>query len=233
MPETVQQWVHALAENDGPGLLFEDRTWTWRETVGDAAARARVLAGWAEPGRPLHVGVLLENTPEMIRALLAGAVGAHVTVGINATRRGEALAANYSAASHGWTVAQRRAQVLATFKAKDPEAGLTEQEWVNGPATLQPFPVDAQAIERLRGLFFDADSDSDGRLDRAELAADPSYMPPGGWTKADRGGAITDLIAMVDYDHDQMVSFDETLFLVHEACAPEKVPTASVSVKKR
>ena len=147
--------------------------------------------------------------------------------------RGEALAANYSAASHGWTVAQRRAQVLATFKAKDPEAGLTEQEWVNGPATLQPFPVDAQAIERLRGLFFDADSDSDGRLDRAELAADPSYMPPGRWSKADRGGAITDLIAMVDYDHDQMVSFDETLFLVHEACAPEKVPTASVSVKKR
>ncbi|MGO4255395.1 fatty-acid--CoA ligase FadD1 [Marmoricola sp. RAF53] len=94
MPETVQQWVHALAENDGPGLLFEDQSWTWRETVGDAAARARVLADWAEPGRPLHVGVLLENTPEMVRALLAGAIGAHVTVGVNATRRGEALAAD-------------------------------------------------------------------------------------------------------------------------------------------
>ena len=94
MPETVQQWVHGLADNDDPGLMFEDQAWTWRETVGDAAARARVLAGWAEPGRPLHVGVLLENTPEMIRALLAGAVGAHVTVGINATRRGDALAAD-------------------------------------------------------------------------------------------------------------------------------------------
>lgn len=146
--------------------------------------------------------------------------------------RGEVLAANYSAASHGWTVTQRRDHVLALFKAKDAEAGLTEQEWANGPATLQPYPVDAQAIEKLRGLFFDADTDSDGRLDRQELATDPSYMPPGGWTKADRAAAITDLIAAVDYDRDQMVSFDETLLLVHEACAPEKVPTASVSIKK-
>jgi fatty-acyl-CoA synthase len=92
--DTVQQWVHALAEVDRPGLMFEGESWTWRETVGDAAARARVLAGWAAPERALHVGVLLENTPEMIRALLAGAIGAHVTVGINATRRGEALAAD-------------------------------------------------------------------------------------------------------------------------------------------
>jgi fatty-acyl-CoA synthase len=94
MAETVQQLVRALAQSDDVGLAFGDATWTWRETVGDAAARAHVLAGWAAPERPLHVGVLLENTPEMIRALLAGAIGGHVTVGINATRRGEALAAD-------------------------------------------------------------------------------------------------------------------------------------------
>ncbi|MCX6396374.1 MAG: fatty-acid--CoA ligase FadD1 [Propionibacteriales bacterium] len=94
MAETVQQLVRALADSSSVGLAFEDQSWTWAETVGDAAARAHVLAGWAAPGRPLHVGVLLENTPEMIRALLAGAIGAHVTVGINATRRGEALAAD-------------------------------------------------------------------------------------------------------------------------------------------
>lgn len=94
MAETVQQLVRALAESQTTGLAFEDKTWTWAETVGDAAARAHVLHGWAAPDRPLHVGVLLENTPEMIRALLAGAIGAHVTAGINATRRGEALAAD-------------------------------------------------------------------------------------------------------------------------------------------
>ena len=94
MADTVQQWVRALADSDAAGLAFEDRRWSWRETAGDAAARARVLAGWAEPGRPLHVGVLMENTPELVRALLAGAVGAHVSVGVNATRRGDALAAD-------------------------------------------------------------------------------------------------------------------------------------------
>ncbi|MET3960842.1 fatty-acyl-CoA synthase [Marmoricola sp. OAE513] len=94
MAETVQQLVRALADSDSPGLAFGEDSWSWRETVGDAAARAHVLRGWAAPDRPLHVGVLLENTPEMIRALLAGAIGAHVTAGINATRRGESLAAD-------------------------------------------------------------------------------------------------------------------------------------------
>ncbi|PWN02343.1 acyl-CoA synthetase [Nocardioides silvaticus] len=94
MPETVQQLVRALADSDTVGLAFEDSRWSWAETVGDAAARARVLREWADPDRPLHVGVLMENTPEMVRALLAGAVGAHVTAGINTTRRGAALAAD-------------------------------------------------------------------------------------------------------------------------------------------
>ncbi|MFL6107543.1 MAG: acyl-CoA synthetase, partial [Marmoricola sp.] len=94
MPETVQQLVLALSDSTGTALAFEDRTWTWAETVGDAAARAHVLRGWAAPDRPLHLGVLLETTPEMNRALHAGAIGAHVTAGINATRRGDALAAD-------------------------------------------------------------------------------------------------------------------------------------------
>ncbi|MFL6062289.1 MAG: fatty-acid--CoA ligase FadD1 [Marmoricola sp.] len=94
MAETVQQLVRALADSPTPGLAFGDESWSWAETVGDAAARAHVLRSWAAPDRPLHVGVLMENTPEMIRALLAGAVGAHVTAGINATRRGDALAAD-------------------------------------------------------------------------------------------------------------------------------------------
>jgi fatty-acyl-CoA synthase len=94
MPETVQQLVRALADSPVVGLAFGDARRTWSETVGDAAARARVLHSWAAPERPLHVGVLMENTPEMLRALLAGAVGGHVTAGINATRRGAALAAD-------------------------------------------------------------------------------------------------------------------------------------------
>lgn len=92
MADTVQQLLHAQLENDLPGLLFEDRTWSWREFLGESAARAHVLKEIAPDADPLHVGVLFENTAEMVMALAAGALGGHVTVGINSTRRGEGLA---------------------------------------------------------------------------------------------------------------------------------------------
>jgi fatty-acyl-CoA synthase len=93
-PETVRDLLLAHAGNDAVGLAFEDRTWTWREYVAASAARAHVLRGLLDPGRPPHVGALMENTPEMAMAIAAGAVGGHVTAGINATRRGAALAAD-------------------------------------------------------------------------------------------------------------------------------------------
>ena len=84
----------AHASSDSVGLAFEDRSWTWRELIAESAARAHVLRGLLDPTRPLHVGVLMENTPEMLMAIVAGAIGGQVTAGINATRRGEALAAD-------------------------------------------------------------------------------------------------------------------------------------------
>jgi fatty-acyl-CoA synthase len=94
VPDTVREALLALAESDRPGLAFEDRRWTWRELVGESTARAHALATLASPDRSLHVGVLMENTPELVMALAAGAIGGHVTAGINATRRGEGLAAD-------------------------------------------------------------------------------------------------------------------------------------------
>ena len=98
MPDTIRDLLLAHAASDRPGLAFEDRTWTWQEYVAAGAARARVLADRHAAGphaaQAHHVGVLMENTPEMAMALAAGAIGGHVTVGVNATRRGEALAAD-------------------------------------------------------------------------------------------------------------------------------------------
>jgi fatty-acyl-CoA synthase len=88
MAETVRQLVLARADDESTGLLAGDLRWSWRTVVGEAAARAHVLATLRGDG---HVGVLMENTPEMALAITAGAVGGHVTAGINATRRGEAL----------------------------------------------------------------------------------------------------------------------------------------------
>jgi fatty-acyl-CoA synthase len=94
MPDTVRDLLLAHADSERTGLAFEDRSWTWKEYVDACAARAHLLRDQHAGERPLHVGVLMENTPEMAMALGAGAIGGHVTVGINATRRGEGLAAD-------------------------------------------------------------------------------------------------------------------------------------------
>jgi len=93
-PQTVRDLLLAHADDDAVGLAFEDRTWTWSEYVAASAARAHVLRGLLDAGRPPHVGALMENTPEMAMTIAAGAIGGHVTAGINATRRGAALAAD-------------------------------------------------------------------------------------------------------------------------------------------
>lgn len=94
MSDTVQALLHQHLERDTPGLKYGDQVWSWRDYLGESAARAHVLHELADPARPLHVGVLMPNTPEMAMAIAAGALGGHVTVGINATRRGAGLAAD-------------------------------------------------------------------------------------------------------------------------------------------
>lgn len=82
------------ADDDHPGLLFEDGRWTWREVVRECNARATVLASLRRPGRPFHVGVLLENVPEYIFLIGAAALSGATLIGINPTRRGAELAAD-------------------------------------------------------------------------------------------------------------------------------------------
>jgi fatty-acyl-CoA synthase len=83
--ETAADLVRARAGDVRPGLVFEERSWTWDQVVGEAAARA------AGMGRR-HVGVLLENVPEYVFLLAGAALSGAVVVGLNPTRRGEELA---------------------------------------------------------------------------------------------------------------------------------------------
>jgi fatty-acyl-CoA synthase len=88
---SVADLLVARADDDHPGLRFEDEVWTWREVVAASAARAALLRSWGV-GEPPHVGVLLGNVPEYLWWLGAAALSGSVVVGINPTRRGEALA---------------------------------------------------------------------------------------------------------------------------------------------
>jgi fatty-acyl-CoA synthase len=92
MAETIQQLLRERAREDTVAVKYGDRSWTWREHIAEAGRQAAALIGVADTDRSVHIGVLLANTPEMLTALAAAALGGYVLCGINNTRRGAALA---------------------------------------------------------------------------------------------------------------------------------------------
>jgi fatty-acyl-CoA synthase len=90
--DTIQQLLRERLDDDTPAVKYGDRVWSWREHLADASASAAALIGIVDQKRPLHVGALLGNTPEMLVAMAAAALGGYVLCGINDTRRGAALA---------------------------------------------------------------------------------------------------------------------------------------------
>jgi fatty-acyl-CoA synthase len=92
--ETIQQVLRERASMDGVAVKYGDKRWTWRRHIRDASARAAALLALADHNRPMHVGVLLANTPEFLNQMAAAGLGGYVLCGINTTRRGQALAAD-------------------------------------------------------------------------------------------------------------------------------------------
>src|ERR1700743_1407838 len=88
----MQHLLRSRVSDSTPAVKYGDRVWSWREHLADASATAAALIGIADPKRPLHVGALLGNTPEMLTAMAAAALGGYVLCGINDTRRGDAIA---------------------------------------------------------------------------------------------------------------------------------------------
>ena len=92
--ETIQQLLRERASSDSVAVKYGDQTWSWREHLHDASARAAALLMLTDADRPMHVGVLMGNTPEFLNQMAAAGLGGYVLAGINNTRRGEALAAD-------------------------------------------------------------------------------------------------------------------------------------------
>ncbi|GFG75115.1 fatty-acid--CoA ligase FadD1 [Mycobacterium botniense] len=92
MAETLQQLLRERMGQQTAAVKYGDRVWSWQEHLADASTMAAALIGIADRQRPLHVGTLLGNTPEMLTAMAAAALGGYVLCGINDTRRGGALA---------------------------------------------------------------------------------------------------------------------------------------------
>ncbi len=92
---TIAELVSARSGDEHTGLLFEGRSWTWSEVGHECAVRASMLGEVRDQlpeGAPFHVGVLLDNVSEYVFLLGGAALAGAAVVGINPTRRGEALA---------------------------------------------------------------------------------------------------------------------------------------------
>jgi fatty-acyl-CoA synthase len=83
---------NAAEHGDRPALRFGERVWTHSELVAEAERFGALFRGRLDPGRPPHVGVLLDNTPDYVFALCGAALSGSVVAGLNYTRTGEHLA---------------------------------------------------------------------------------------------------------------------------------------------
>jgi fatty-acyl-CoA synthase len=76
---------------DRPALRFGDRVWTHRELLTESERFAALYRARFDPGRPPHVGLLMDNTPDYVFALCGAGLAGAAVVGLNYTRRGEHL----------------------------------------------------------------------------------------------------------------------------------------------
>ena len=89
---TVSGLLTPLRDVTDRGLFFEGTFTSWRDHLQTAASVGAALRSSLDPGRPPHVGVLLQNTPMHSAVLAAAALSGIVAVGLNPVRRGAALA---------------------------------------------------------------------------------------------------------------------------------------------
>jgi fatty-acyl-CoA synthase len=92
--DTMQAYLRRRLSDSNVAVKHRDLQWSWSEYLAAASARAAALIGAADPQRPMHIGALLGNTPEMCAQMAAAGLGGYVLCGLNNTRRGEALAAD-------------------------------------------------------------------------------------------------------------------------------------------
>jgi fatty-acyl-CoA synthase len=117
---------------DRPAVKFQDRVWTHAEYVSESMRWANLFldrrAAHASPTGALHVGILLDNTPEYLFALGGAALSGSAVVGINHTRRDEHLLRDIEHTHCGLVITEpRHAPLLEPIAANLPEVLLSDR----------------------------------------------------------------------------------------------------------
>ncbi|WP_039958025.1 AMP-binding protein [Rhodococcus pyridinivorans] len=108
--DTFAEVVRARHGDPKVGLLFEDQQWTWGKVVQESADRAAAIVATvpAPADRQRHIGVLLENVPDFVFWIGAGALAGAAVVGINASRSGPEIARDIAHADIDLVVTESR-----------------------------------------------------------------------------------------------------------------------------
>lgn len=110
------------AIRDRPAVKFADRTWTHAEYVAECRRWANLFLDRGLADRALHVGVLLDNTPDYLFALGGAALAGAAVVGLNHTRRDEHLLRDLQHTHCGLLVTEpRHTPLLAPIAGDLPE----------------------------------------------------------------------------------------------------------------
>jgi fatty-acyl-CoA synthase len=90
--ETFAQALLAHKRSQDLALLFEEESWSWSEFIDECSRRASLWQSMRDRNAPPHIGILLDNVPDYLFWLGAGALAGATIVGINSTYRGSELA---------------------------------------------------------------------------------------------------------------------------------------------
>ncbi|WP_018655435.1 AMP-binding protein [Actinomadura flavalba] len=140
---TVADLLAARRDDPRPGLVHatDGRRWTWAAVVAESARRARWLAARAAPGRPAHVGVLLDNDPETVFLLGGAALSGAVVVALNPARSPDEIQADAERADCDLVVASARHAARLASRARPPVVLLDDHVAAlpeDGPDTAVP-----------------------------------------------------------------------------------------------
>jgi acyl-CoA synthetase (AMP-forming)/AMP-acid ligase II len=120
--------LHRNAEEhaDRPALRFGDRVWTHGELFAEAEQFSALFRARLHPARPLHVGLLLDNTPDYVFALCGAALAGVAVAGLNYTRRGEHLARDVAHTDVQLVITEPRHEGLldAALRRSSPPGGV-------------------------------------------------------------------------------------------------------------
>ncbi|WP_441958504.1 long-chain-fatty-acid--CoA ligase FadD17 [Mycolicibacterium houstonense] len=134
---TVTQLLAPLAEVTERGIHQDDSFVSWADHVAAGAQLAAALRARLDPSEPPHVGALLGNTTFFSSLLVAAGLDGLVPVGLNQTRRGEALARDIAHADCQLVLADSSVTVPPGVDYIDVESA----DWATELASYRDAPV--------------------------------------------------------------------------------------------